>query len=339
MANERGDPLEGGAVAGTGGNGHHGCGGDAADEAGQGPLHSGHRHHGVGVGQLVGGGQQTVDSRHPAVGQEHRAETRAVRVARTSWATGRLRGAGGDHQGAGGTHRRRSPRDGDSSTAHPVDSGGRTGDRPLPPRMVGGDQLDLHGVGPGQDDRPVAVGQQFPDDGGALVRRLALSVDRLGQALTEGAMVVDPGESEIGEGQAAESVHGLVRRECPRADIGEQALESRFVHDVHYPAWVWPRTHPRTPLPAGRRGIGFLGPEGTFTEEALLAEPDYRSAEIVPLGSLVEVLDSVRDGRIDLGFVPLENAIEGTVRDIIDSLIFDFDLRIQRSRCSTSTST
>jgi prephenate dehydratase len=31
-----------------------------------------------------------------------------------------------------------------------------------------------------------------------------------------------------------------------------------------------------------------------------------------------------------LGFIPLENAIEGTVRDIIDSLVFDFDLRIQR---------
>ena len=28
--------------------------------------------------------------------------------------------------------------------------------------------------------------------------------------------------------------------------------------------------------------------------------------------------------------MPLENAIEGTVRDIIDSLVFDFDLRIQR---------
>ena len=39
-----------------------------------------------------------------------------------------------------------------------------------------------------------------------------------------------------------------------------------------------------------------------------------------------------RSGRasVDLGFVPLENAIEGTVRDIIDSLVFDFDLRIQR---------
>ena len=33
---------------------------------------------------------------------------------------------------------------------------------------------------------------------------------------------------------------------------------------------------------------------------------------------------------MDLGFVPLENAIEGTVRDIVDSLIFDVDLRIQR---------
>jgi prephenate dehydratase len=76
--------------------------------------------------------------------------------------------------------------------------------------------------------------------------------------------------------------------------------------------------------------IGFLGPEGTFTEEALLAEPDYGGAEVIPFGSLVEVLDSVQEGRVDLGFVPLENAIEGTVRDIIDSLVFDFDLRIQR---------
>jgi len=81
---------------------------------------------------------------------------------------------------------------------------------------------------------------------------------------------------------------------------------------------------------AGALRIGFLGPEGTFTEEALLNEPDYASAQIVPLGSLVEVLESVRTDQVDLGFVPLENAIEGTVRDIIDSLVFDFDLRIQR---------
>jgi len=84
------------------------------------------------------------------------------------------------------------------------------------------------------------------------------------------------------------------------------------------------------PPPGTVRRIGFLGPEGTFTEEALLSEPEYAAAHVVPMGSLVEVLDSVRTGQVDLGFVPLENAIEGTVRDIIDSLIFDFDLRIQR---------
>jgi prephenate dehydratase len=76
--------------------------------------------------------------------------------------------------------------------------------------------------------------------------------------------------------------------------------------------------------------IAFLGPEGTFTEEALLSESDYASAQILPMGSLVDVLEAVQSGSVELGFVPLENAIEGTVRDILDSLVFEFDLRIQR---------
>ncbi len=81
---------------------------------------------------------------------------------------------------------------------------------------------------------------------------------------------------------------------------------------------------------SGARRIGFLGPEGTFTEEALLSEPEYADADLVPFGALIDVLEATRDGDVDLGFVPLENAIEGTVRDILDSLIFEFDLRIQR---------
>ena len=87
---------------------------------------------------------------------------------------------------------------------------------------------------------------------------------------------------------------------------------------------------PPAPSGDGQVRIGFLGPEGTFTEEALLAEPAYAGAAITPFTSLVDVLESVRQGVVDLGFIPLENAIEGTVRDIIDSLVFDFDLRIQR---------
>ena len=87
---------------------------------------------------------------------------------------------------------------------------------------------------------------------------------------------------------------------------------------------------PLEPSGSASQRIGFLGPEGTFTEEALLSEPAYAGADITPFGSLVDVLESVRLGVVDLGFIPLENAIEGTVRDIIDSLVFDFDLRIQR---------
>jgi len=90
--------------------------------------------------------------------------------------------------------------------------------------------------------------------------------------------------------------------------------------------------HDAPPEPSGASDlrIGFLGPAGTFTEEALLSEPAYAGAAMTPMASLVDVLEAVRSGAVDLGFTPLENAIEGTVRDIIDSLVFDFDLRIQR---------
>ena len=106
-------------------------------------------------------------------------------------------------------------------------------------------------------------------------------------------------------------------------DVVEQAVKGGGVHDVHYPAWVWPRrTRP------GR--IGFLGPQGTFTEEALFSEADYADAEVVALGSLHDVLEAVEDERVDLGFLPIENAIEGSVRDTLDSLLFDRELLIQR---------
>jgi prephenate dehydratase len=76
--------------------------------------------------------------------------------------------------------------------------------------------------------------------------------------------------------------------------------------------------------------IGFLGPQGTFTEEALFSEPDYADADVVALGSLHDVLEAVEDGRVELGFLPIENAIEGSVRDTLDSLLFDRELVIQR---------
>jgi prephenate dehydratase len=80
----------------------------------------------------------------------------------------------------------------------------------------------------------------------------------------------------------------------------------------------------------GRGRIAFLGPEGTFSEQALLTQPDYAAMELVPCGSITDALHAVTSGAADLGFVPIENAIEGSVNITLDALIFDHELRMQR---------
>lgn len=76
--------------------------------------------------------------------------------------------------------------------------------------------------------------------------------------------------------------------------------------------------------------IGYLGPAGTFTEEALLTQEDLASCDLVPFASIDAVLEAVTSGGVEMGFVPIENSIEGTVSATIDSLIFDHDLLIVR---------
>ena len=76
--------------------------------------------------------------------------------------------------------------------------------------------------------------------------------------------------------------------------------------------------------------VAFFGPEATFTHEALLTQPDLAGADLRPLGAITDVLEAVARGEADLGFVPIENAIEGTVSATIDGLIHDVELHIQR---------
>lgn len=76
--------------------------------------------------------------------------------------------------------------------------------------------------------------------------------------------------------------------------------------------------------------IGFLGPVGTFSEQALLSQPDLARAKLVPLRSFPDILSATEDGEVDLGFVAIENSIEGTVNVTLDTLAFDVDLMIQR---------
>lgn len=66
--------------------------------------------------------------------------------------------------------------------------------------------------------------------------------------------------------------------------------------------------------------VAFLGPEGTFTSEAArLASPD---ATPDPQPTIPDVLDRVRSGAAELGVVPLENSIEGSVNLTLDELAF-----------------
>lgn len=76
--------------------------------------------------------------------------------------------------------------------------------------------------------------------------------------------------------------------------------------------------------------MGFLGPPGTFTEQALLSEPDLAAAELVPYPDMAEVLRATETGEVDLGFVAIENSIEGSVNVTSDTLAFEVDVLIQR---------
>jgi prephenate dehydratase len=76
--------------------------------------------------------------------------------------------------------------------------------------------------------------------------------------------------------------------------------------------------------------IGFLGPPGTFSEEALLSEPDLAAGDVVPFATFPDVVAAVAGGGTDLGFLAIENSIEGTVNTNLDALVFDRDLLIVR---------
>ena len=76
--------------------------------------------------------------------------------------------------------------------------------------------------------------------------------------------------------------------------------------------------------------VGFLGPFGTFTEQAVRSQSDLGSGELVAFRSVPDVLDAVDNADVDFGVVPIENSIEGTVNFTQDALSFDYNLLIQR---------
>jgi prephenate dehydratase len=74
----------------------------------------------------------------------------------------------------------------------------------------------------------------------------------------------------------------------------------------------------------------FLGPEGTFTEAALLKVPGASQASRVPASNVNAALDKVREGSADAAMVPIENSVEGGVAATLDAIASGQELRIIR---------
>jgi chorismate mutase/prephenate dehydratase len=66
--------------------------------------------------------------------------------------------------------------------------------------------------------------------------------------------------------------------------------------------------------------IAFLGPEGTFSQQAVLKHFGH-SVRAVPMGAISEVFEEVQSGHADFGVVPVENSTEGTVNNTLDMFI------------------
>lgn len=86
-----------------------------------------------------------------------------------------------------------------------------------------------------------------------------------------------------------------------------------------------------TPPPHGTgSAYAYLGPEGTFTEAALLQVPGAASARRVPVPSVGAALEAVRTGSVDAAMVPIENSVEGGVSATLDAIAVGAPLRILR---------
>lgn len=105
----------------------------------------------------------------------------------------------------------------------------------------------------------------------------------------------------------------LVNRDCAKQDLSR-----------------WPVSSFSEPLPVAATTVGFLGPAGTFTEEALRAALDERTSsgeprKFISYGSTQETIEEVANGKVDCALVPIENSIEGSVSATVDMLAHEVD--------------
>jgi prephenate dehydratase len=66
--------------------------------------------------------------------------------------------------------------------------------------------------------------------------------------------------------------------------------------------------------------VAFLGPAGTFSEEALLGSASPGAVEPVASASIYDAVMALREGEVELAIVPIENSLEGSIDVTLDLL-------------------
>jgi len=85
------------------------------------------------------------------------------------------------------------------------------------------------------------------------------------------------------------------------------------------------------------RSVSYLGPPGTFTEEALQNWRGLSYEQTIPFPTVEEAILAVEDNVAEKAVVPIENSIEGSVNATLDSLAFEAGVLIQAEKvCGVS---
>ncbi|HZU60757.1 MAG TPA: prephenate dehydratase [Solirubrobacteraceae bacterium] len=71
--------------------------------------------------------------------------------------------------------------------------------------------------------------------------------------------------------------------------------------------------------------IGYFGPEGTFTQEAVIDSTDVTGLELVPLPTIYDTVMAVHRREVARALVPMENSLEGSVNATLDALAMETD--------------
>ena len=82
--------------------------------------------------------------------------------------------------------------------------------------------------------------------------------------------------------------------------------------------------------PAPRPRYAYLGPAGTFTEEALRRVVNPDQAELLEQADVISAIEAVRQGQADYAMVAIENSVEGGITVVLDTLATGPALVIQR---------